>query len=87
MAKYSGGLRKWFKEDWIDIKTGKKCGRSGEEMSTRKYPACRPRRIAERMSKKEKEAAARKKTGPGRVTYAITASGRRRLKIKGKKNG
>ena len=25
---YEGGLRKWFKEDWRDVKTGKKCGRS-----------------------------------------------------------
>ena len=23
---YQGGLRKWFKEDWRDVKTGKKCG-------------------------------------------------------------
>ena len=29
MAK--GGLRKWFAEDWRDVKTGKKCGRSGKE--------------------------------------------------------
>ena len=27
MAKPKGGLTKWFKEDWVDIKTGKKCGR------------------------------------------------------------
>ena len=31
MAKPKGGLTKWFKEDWRDIKTGKKCGRSGKE--------------------------------------------------------
>ena len=24
---YQGGLRKWFKEDWRDVATGKKCGR------------------------------------------------------------
>jgi hypothetical protein len=27
--KPKGGLTKWFKEDWRDLKTGKKCGRSG----------------------------------------------------------
>ena len=27
---YQGGLRKWFKEDWRDVKTGKPCGRSGK---------------------------------------------------------
>ena len=31
MAKPKGGLTKWFKEDWRDVKTGKKCGRSGKE--------------------------------------------------------
>ena len=25
------GLKKWFDEEWIDVKTGKKCGRSGKE--------------------------------------------------------
>ena len=43
MAKSQGGLTKWFKEDWVDLRTGDKCGRSGEEMSTRKYPVCRPK--------------------------------------------
>ena len=27
MAKPKGGLTKWFKEEWVDIKTGKPCGR------------------------------------------------------------
>jgi hypothetical protein len=25
------GLKKWFDEEWVDVKTGKKCGRSGKE--------------------------------------------------------
>ena len=29
--KPTGGLTKWFKEDWRDVKTGKKCGRSGKK--------------------------------------------------------
>ena len=32
MAK--GGLKKWFAEEWVDVKTGKKCGRSGKEKET-----------------------------------------------------
>ena len=28
MPKSKGGLTKWFKEDWVDIKTGKKCGQN-----------------------------------------------------------
>lgn len=33
-------LRRWFKEDWKDVRTGKACGRSeGEDRGT---PYCRP---------------------------------------------
>ena len=33
-------LKRWFKEDWKDVKTGKPCGRKeGESRST---PYCRP---------------------------------------------
>ena len=38
MGKTQGGLTKWFKEDWRDVKTGKKCGRSGKEKKSRPYP-------------------------------------------------
>ena len=27
MPKPKGGLTKWFKEEWVDVKTGKPCGR------------------------------------------------------------
>ena len=58
MAK--GGLGKWFAEDWRDVKTGKKCGRKSAKGSKRPYPACRPKSVAGRISKKE----AAKKKGP-----------------------
>ena len=80
MAKPKGGLTKWFKEDWRDIKTGKKCGRSGKEKGKRPSPACRPAKVAKKMTASEKRSAAARKTGPSRVTYAVTASGRRRKK-------
>ncbi len=72
MAK--GGLGKWFAEKWVDVKTGKPCGRSGKKDKRRVYPACRPSRVAGSISKKE----AAKKTGPGRVNWSTTASGRKR---------
>ena len=76
---YQGGLRKWFKEDWRDVKTGEKCGRkSAKGGSKRPYPACRPAAVAKRLTIKEKRATARRKTGSGRVNWQITASGRRR---------
>ncbi len=71
MAK-QGGLGKWFGEEWTDIKTGKPCGRSSGEK--RGYPACRPKAVASKISKKE----AAKKTGPKKVKWSTTASGRKR---------
>ena len=71
--KRIGGLGKWFDEQWVDVKTGKPCGRSGKK-DKRGYPACRPKKVAKRISKSE----ARKKTGPGRVNWSVTASGRKR---------
>lgn len=36
-------LRRWFKEDWKDVRTGKACGRkSAKGGSKRPYPYCRP---------------------------------------------
>ncbi len=40
-------LKRWFKEDWKDVRTGKACGRrKGEKRGT---PYCRP---TKRISKK-----------------------------------
>lgn len=83
MAKkknYDGGLTKWFKEDWRDIRTGEKCGRSGDEMTIRKYPACRPKAVADRMTESQKKNVLKRKKGPGKVKYPITASGKKRKK-------
>tara|TARA_R100001443_G_scaffold86546_1_gene93189 strand:- start:514 stop:744 length:231 start_codon:yes stop_codon:yes gene_type:complete len=70
------GLKKWFAEDWRDVKTGKKCGRSGKKDANRPYPACRPAAVASRIPKRE----AYKKTGPHHVKWSVTASGKRRKK-------
>jgi len=67
-----GGLGKWFGEEWTDVKTGKPCGRQKGE--SRSYPACRPKAVASKISKKE----AAKKTGPKKVKWSTTASGRKR---------
>ena len=68
MAKSSGGLTKWFKEDWVDIgapKKGggfKKCGRSKQKADAkRKYPKCVPAAKAASMSKKQIKSAVRRK--------------------------
>jgi hypothetical protein len=75
-----GGLGKWFGEKWVDVKTGKACGRSGEEKSKRGYPACRPEAAAKKMSSSEKQSITSKKTGPARQSWPVTPSGKRKTK-------
>jgi len=81
---YSGGLKKWFKEDWRDLKTGKKCGRSGSEKGSRPYPACRPAKAAKKMTASEKKAVGARKTSKARVSYPVTPGGKRKKKAKRK---
>ena len=72
-------LKKWFKEDWRDLKTGKPCGRgSSKDDKKRPYPSCRPKAVAAKMTKSEKASSTRRKTGPARIKHKVTASGRRR---------
>jgi hypothetical protein len=72
------GLTKWFAEEWVDVKTGKPCGRKSAKKSKRPYPSCRPKAVAAKMTKSEKASSARRKTGPAKIKHAVTASGRRR---------
>ena len=64
-------LKRWFKEDWKDVRTGKTCGRrKGEKRGT---PYCRPtKRIssktpktASEMTSKEKRSRIRQKAKIG----------------------
>jgi len=72
-----GGLTQWFAEEWTDVKTGKKCGRSGKEKGSRPYPACRPKKrvnettpkTTSEMSSAEKEKFKRSKTSGKRISY------------------
>ena len=72
------GLGKWFDEEWTDIKTGKACGRSGKKDSKRAYPACRPKKVAKKMTAAEKKTMAKKKTSSARKKWNVTSSGKRR---------
>jgi len=53
-------LKRWFKEEWIDIRTGKPCGRKkGEKRGT---PYCRPKkRISSKTPKTASEMTASEK--------------------------
>ena len=48
------GLTKWFDEEWVDVKTGKPCGRKkGEKRGT---PYCRPsKRVSSKTPKTRSE--------------------------------
>jgi|TARA_R100001463_G_scaffold94580_1_gene149121 hypothetical protein len=67
MSKASGGLTKWFAQDWIDIGSKKKdgsyakCGRKSAKKSKRKYPKCLPKAKANSMTESQKKSAVRRK--------------------------
>ena len=62
VARSSGGLTRWFKEKWVDVKTGKPCGRSKGEK--RGYPACRPsKRVSSKTPKTVQRCQVLKKQG------------------------
>jgi hypothetical protein len=53
-------LKRWFKEDWKDVRTGKPCGRQkGEDRGT---PYCRPsKRVSSKTPKTSSEMTASEK--------------------------
>ena len=69
-------LTRWFKEKWVDVKTGKDCGR-GKDEKGRPYPACRPsKRVNKKtpkttgeMTKTEKERFKKEKTSSKKISY------------------
>ena len=69
-------LRRWFDEKWVDVKTGKPCGRQkGEKRGG--YPACRPsKRVSSKtpkttkeMTSEEKARFKRSKTSSRKIAY------------------
>jgi hypothetical protein len=71
-----GGLDRWFAEKWVDVKSGKPCGRQEGE-SRAGYPACRPSKrvssdtpkTASELSPAEREKFKRSKTSSERINY------------------
>ena len=60
-------LKKWFKEDWVDISRKKKggghpkCGRKKASKSRKGYPKCVPAAKATKMTDSQKKSAVRRK--------------------------
>jgi hypothetical protein len=59
-TKEGADLKRWFREKWIDVRTGKPCGRrKGEKRGT---PYCRPsKRISSKTPKTSGEMSAAEK--------------------------
>ncbi len=79
MAKPTGGLTKWFKQNWVDLSAPKKgggyekCGRSKAKGSKRGYPKCVPSAKAKTMTKAQiRSAVKRKRANPkGKVKTIV----------------
>ena len=79
-SKASGGLTDWFNEKWVDVKTGKPCGRKKSEKKRKGYPACRPtRRVSSKTPKllseltpAEKKRFTKAKTSKKKITFQMT---------------
>lgn len=89
---YQGGLRKWFKEKWVNIgkKTNGKhppCGTSGSKSG---YAKCVPASKARNMSKKDKESAVRRKRSAqnkaGRGGKDLPGSGKSPIRVSTKRD-
>jgi hypothetical protein len=85
---YQGGLRKWFKQKWVNIgkkKNGKhpECGTSGDD---RGYAKCVPAAKAASMSAKEKASAVKRKraaqNAAGRGGKDRPGSGKKPIRVK-----
>ena len=59
-TKKGESLKRWFKEEWIDVRKGKPCGRSKGE--SRGVPYCRPKkRVSSKTPKTASEMSASEK--------------------------
>lgn len=67
------GLKKWFRENWVDIGAPKKgggyekCGRAKADGSGRPYPKCVPAAKAASMSESQRRSAVIRKRAAGNV--------------------
>ncbi len=57
--KKTGGLSRWFNEKWVDVCTGKPCGR--KKYSKKGMPYCRPSRRVSKNTPKTRRQLSKKK--------------------------
>ena len=90
-------LKRWFQEEWKDVRTGKACGRkSAKGGSKRPYPYCRPSKrvnsktpkTSSEMSASEKRRKVREKVAqgnPGGKPTRVSPAKRRKRSTTNKK--
>jgi hypothetical protein len=88
LERYQGGLRKWFRQKWVNIGKKKKggghpeCGTSGEQ---RGYAKCVPAAKARSMSATEKKSAVSRKraaqSAAGRAGKSSGGSGKAPIRV------
>lgn len=89
------GLKKWFKQNWVNIGARKKngkyppCGRPKAKKSRKKYPKCVPAAKAARMSASQRRSAVKRKRskrqGVGGKPTMVRTVARRGRKRRGSK--
>lgn len=78
MAKASGGLTKWFKEEWVRIGSdGRILGPCGKSEAQANPDRCLPRAKAESLTKAERAATARKKKKAGKTGQTVVSNTRK----------
>jgi len=90
VAKPTGGLTKWFNEEWVDIGRKKKgggyapCGRKKASTKSKGYPKCVPKAKAARMTEAQKKNAVKRKRakaqGVGGKPTRVSTYGRKKKK-------
>jgi len=79
-------LKRWFKEKWIDVRTGKPCGRrAGEKRGT---PYCRPsKRISSKTVKTASEMSASEKAAKIKEKKSLGQPAGKPRRVKNVKRG
>lgn len=78
MSRAKGGLKKWFKQEWVRIGSdGRILGPCGKKEAQDNPARCLPRAKAESLTKAERAATAQKKQKAGRSGRTVVSNTRK----------
>ena len=85
-TKKGANLKRWFKEKWIDVRTGKPCGR--KKGDGRGVPYCRPsKRVSSKTVKTAGEMSASEKASKVREKKSLGQPAGKPRRVKNVKRG